>query len=159
MTPWMIALAFYSAVGLALIFVGPTARLFRREREKLEWQAHDQPRWKLVAFSCLVALAIFLLWPVLVVSAARIEAPTKIDLLVPRSVKPSAKLNRLVSKVHKQYAGRLPLEAYREIVSKLPWTDHEHSTSGLRSWAARSPVTPQALRVRFLCSEWECPLP
>ena len=126
MTPWMIAFAFYFAVGLVLIFVGPTARLLRREREKLEWQAYDQPRWKLTAFSGVIALGIMLLWPILVVSAARKESAYKVDLLVPRSFEPSAELDRWVSEVQDQYPKSLPYEAYREIVSKIPWTDHEH---------------------------------
>jgi hypothetical protein len=74
MVPWMIAVAGYFAVGLALIFVGPAARLRRRDREELERQAYNQPRWKLIAFSYAIALAIIILWPVLTVSAARTEA-------------------------------------------------------------------------------------
>src|SRR5579884_1784304 len=124
--PWMVALAFYFAIGLALVFVGPTARMLRREREKLAWQTYDQPRWKLVAFSGAIAVGIILLWPVLVVSAARTESASKIDLLVPRSVEPSVELDRWVSEVQKRYANSLPFEAYREIVGKLPWTDYEH---------------------------------
>ena len=74
MVPWMIAVAGYFAVGLALIFVGPAARLRRHEQEKLEPQAHNIPRWKLIAFSYAIALGIIILWPVLIVSAARTEA-------------------------------------------------------------------------------------
>jgi hypothetical protein len=70
----MIAVAGYFAVGLAFIFVGPAARLRRREQEKLEWQAYNLLRWKLIAFSYAIALAIIILWPVLIVSAARTEA-------------------------------------------------------------------------------------
>jgi len=123
---WLTALALYFAAGFLLIFVGPAARLLRREREKLEWQAYDQPRWKLIAFSGAIAVGIILLWPVLVVSAARTESASKIDLLVPRSVEPSVELDRWVSEVQKRYANSLPFEAYREIVGKLPWTDYEH---------------------------------
>jgi hypothetical protein len=123
---WITALAFYFAVGFILIFVGPAARLLHRERVRLEWQAYDQPRWKLTAFSSAIALGIVLFWPILVVSAARAESASKEDLLVPRSVEPSAELDRWVSEVQEQFGTSLPYEAYREIVSKLAWTDHEH---------------------------------
>jgi hypothetical protein len=57
----MIAVAGYFAIGLALVFVGPAARLRRREQEKLEWQAYYQPRWRLIAFSYAIALGIIIL--------------------------------------------------------------------------------------------------
>jgi hypothetical protein len=133
MVPWMIVVAGYFAAGLALVFVGPAARLRRREQEKLEWQAYDQPQWKLTVFSYAIAFGIIILWPVLIVSAARTEAASKVDfdLLHPRSVEPSAALDRWVSDIQNRYSNALPFEDYREIASKLPWTDREHFDSRL----------------------------
>ena len=101
------------------------ARLRRREQEKLEWQAYDQPRWKLIAFSYAIALGIIILWPVLTVSAARTEAASKVefDLLQPRSVEPSAALDRWVADIQNRYTNALPFEDYRETSSKLPWSN------------------------------------
>jgi hypothetical protein len=129
----MIVIAGYFSVGLALVFVGPAARLRRREHEKLEWQAYDQPRWKLIAFSCAIALGIVTLWPVLIVSAARTEAASKVDfdLLHPRSVEPSAALDRWIADIQNRYSNPLPFDDYREISSKLPWSDREHFDSRL----------------------------
>lgn len=129
----MIAIAGYFTVGLALVFVGPAARLRRREHEKLEWQAYDQPRWKLIAFSYASALGIVTLWPALIVSAARTEAASKVDfdLLHPRSVEPSAALERWIADIQNRYSNALPFEDYREIASKLLWTDREHFDSRL----------------------------
>jgi hypothetical protein len=123
----------YFAVGLALVFVGPTARLRRSEQEELRWQAHNQPRWKLIAFSCAIALGINILWPVMVISAARTEAASKVDfdIFQPRSVQPSAALDRVVSDIRNRYSNALPFEDYQEIASKLPWSDREHFDSRL----------------------------
>jgi hypothetical protein len=124
----MIVVAGYFVVGLALVFVGPTARLRRREQERLKWQEYDHPRWKLIAFSNAIALGIIVLWPVLGVSAARTEAASKVDfdLLNPRSVEPSAALDRWISDIQNRYSNALPFEDYREMASKLPWSDREH---------------------------------
>ncbi len=132
MVTWMIALASYFAVGLVLIFIGPAARLRRHEHEKLGWQAHDQP-WQQILFSYATAIGIIILWPVLIVSAARTEAASKIyfDLLNPRPVEPSAALDHSISDIQNRYSNSLPFEDYREIVSKLPWTDREHFDSRL----------------------------
>ncbi|MBS0523756.1 MAG: hypothetical protein JSS04_08980 [Proteobacteria bacterium] len=123
----------YLLVGLVLVFVGPAARLRRQEREEIERQAHDQPRWKLVAFSGTISLGIIIFWPVLAVSAARTEADAKahFGLLNPDSVEPSAALDRWVSKVQARYSGSLPFEDYREISSKLSWSDQAHFDSRL----------------------------
>jgi hypothetical protein len=101
--------------------------------ESLERQAHDQPRWKLIAFSSAVALGIILLWPVLVVSAARTEAGAKANfgLRDPHPVEPSATLDRWISEVQTRYSTSLPLEDYQKISAKLPWTDREHFDSRL----------------------------
>jgi hypothetical protein len=133
MVPWMIVIAAYFTVGVALVFVGPAARLRRREHEKLEWRAYDQPRWKLTAFSCAIALGIVTLWPVLIVSAARTEAASKVDfdLRDPLSVEPSAALDRWIADIQNRYSNALPFEDYREIASKLPWIDREHFDSRL----------------------------
>lgn len=133
MAPWIMALAGYFVVGLTFVFVGPAARLRRNELETLEWQAHDQARWKLTAFSCAIALGIILLWPALVVSAARTEAASKADfgLRDPHPVEPSGASDRWVSEVQSRYSNSLPFEDYREISAKLPWSDHEHFDSRL----------------------------
>jgi hypothetical protein len=133
MVPWMIVAVSYFAVGLVLVFVGPAARLRRGEQKKLEWQAYDQPRWKLIAFSCAIALGIIILWPVLIVSAARTEVASKVDfdLLHPRSIEPLAALDRWVSHIQNRYSNALPFGDYREIACKLPWSDREHFDSRL----------------------------
>ena len=133
MVLWLIAVAGYFAIGLALVFVGPAARLRRREQEKLEWQAYYQPRWRLIAFSYAIALGIIILWPVLIVSAVRTEAASKVDFdrLHPHSVEPSAALDRWVSDIQNRYSNTLPFEDYREIASKLPWSDRKHFDSRL----------------------------
>jgi hypothetical protein len=128
MIPWMIVVAGYFAVGLALVFVGPAARLRRLEQERLEWQAYDHPHWKLVAFSCAIALAIIVLWPILIVSAARKEAAARANnpFLSSHSVEPSAELDRCISDIQSRYSQALPFADYREIASKLRWSDREH---------------------------------
>lgn len=133
MAPWIIALAGYFALGLTFVFIGPAARLRRNELENLVWQAHDQARWKLIAFSCAIALGVIILWPALVVSAARTEAASKphFGLRDPDPVEPSGASDRWVSEVQSRYSNSLPLEDYREISSKLPWTDREHFDSRL----------------------------
>jgi hypothetical protein len=117
MVPWMIALAGYFAAGLTFVFAGPAARLRRCELENLEWQAHHQARWKLIAFSSGLALGIIIIWPVLVVSAARTEAGSKSQsgLRDPHPVEPSATLDRWVSEVQTRYSSSLPLEDYQKI--------------------------------------------
>jgi hypothetical protein len=42
------------------------------------------------------------------------------------SVAPSAELDRCVSEVRIRYSHSLPIEAYGESLSKLPWTDYGH---------------------------------
>ena len=42
------------------------------------------------------------------------------------SVAPSAELDRYVSEVRIRYSNSLPIEAYTEIESKLPWKDRDH---------------------------------
>jgi hypothetical protein len=69
MSLWMIALAAYFAVGLALAFIGPAADQRRHKREKLEMLNRQQPAWKFAAFSAAVAFAVIMLWP-LAISAA-----------------------------------------------------------------------------------------
>jgi hypothetical protein len=44
----MAALAAYFVVGVALVFIGPTAHLWRREQEKLNSQ---HLRWGILVFS------------------------------------------------------------------------------------------------------------
>ena len=128
MVPWIIGLASYLTVGLVLVFVGPAARQRRREQEIFGWQGHAQLRWKLMIFSYALAIGIIFLWPVLIVSAARTEAARKadLDLFGLRPVPPSAALDRWISDIQNRYSSSLPFEDYREIVSKLPWTDRKH---------------------------------
>jgi hypothetical protein len=77
---WMIAFAAYFAVGFILVFIGPAARERRHEQLRLEWQSHDQPRWKLQAFAAAIAAGIILLWPYLAVSAARTRSRLMISI-------------------------------------------------------------------------------
>lgn len=131
---WTIVLAGYFPVGLAFVFVGPTARLRWFEQEKFELaDANAHPRWKLVAFSCATALAIVILWPILIVSAARAEAASKVDfnLFDSRSVEPSAELDRWISEIRDRYSNSLSFKEYKEILAKLSWTDHHHFDSRL----------------------------
>jgi hypothetical protein len=132
MVTWKIALASYFAVGLVVVFVGPAARLRRHEQEKLRCQAHDQP-WQQIVFSYGIAIGIIILWPVLIASAARTEAASEIDfdLLNLRPVEPSAALDHSISDIQNRYSSSLPLEEYRKIVSRLPWTDRERFDSRL----------------------------
>ena len=46
-----LAIALYFAIGLALVFIGPAARMLRVERNRLRVDAPDRPGWKLAAFS------------------------------------------------------------------------------------------------------------
>jgi len=133
MVSWIIALAGYFAVGLTLVFIGSAARLRRNELQNLEWHAHGQARWKLIAFSCAIGLGIVVLWPAMVVSAARTEAASKarFGLLDPHPDEPSAALDRWVSEVQSRFSSSLFSEDYREISSRLPWTDGEHFGSRL----------------------------
>ena len=134
MVSWIIALAAgYFAVGLTFVFAGPAARLRRYELESLECQADDQPRWKLIAFSYAIALTIIVLWPALVVSAARTEAGSKVHfgLRDPQPVEPSAALDRCVSEIQTKYSSSLPFEDYRKLRSELPSADRVHFDSWL----------------------------
>ena len=72
-----LAIALYFAIGLALVFIGPAARMLRVERNRLRVDAPDRPEWKLAAFSGILALGTILAWPLLVFSAARKEASLK----------------------------------------------------------------------------------
>lgn len=128
---WVAAIVAYFAFGLIFVFVGPAARQRRAERQKLEWQAYDQPKWKLKVFSALIAAGIGLLWPFLVVSAARKETNSKIDLIDLPDVAPSDELDHWISEVRKLYSDSLPFESYSEIVKKLPWNDRMHFDSYL----------------------------
>jgi hypothetical protein len=73
MSIWMIVLAAYLLIGVTLALIGRAARERRRQRLELEWEAGRPPRWKLHVFSIAVATGVVLLWPFLVVSAARSE--------------------------------------------------------------------------------------
>jgi hypothetical protein len=136
MVQWIGILASYLSVGLVLVFVGPAARLRRQEQEqeKIEWQIYDQARWRRTAFSWAIAVAIMVFWPVLVVSAARIEAAaskTHFGARDPHPAEPSPALDRLVSEAQSRYSRALPFEDYQEFSSKLPWSDREHFDSRL----------------------------
>lgn len=126
MTLGLVMLALYGAIGLAFVFVGPSARLLRHERERLAWQADDQPRWKHAAFAGVLALCILVLWPVLVVSAARTEAAAKAGPPDPHPAGPSAELDRRMARIREKPARSLSFAAYRDIVDTLPWTDWKH---------------------------------
>jgi len=132
-------LGIYFAIGLVLVFIGPAAHHRRRERLALEF--FDQPpRWKLLALSTAIAVGIIALWPVLTISAARIESGSRRKLLATETdptverlklldepFDPSPELQHRISEVQAQYPeSLLPFEAYREIETKLPWTDRWH---------------------------------
>ena len=130
---WMIALAAYFGIGLTLAFIGPAARERRHEQLRLEWQSHDQPRWKLQAFAAAIAAGIILLWPYLAVSAARIEARRKLtsgcELKPFEPSEPPAELDRWIYEVQTRYPDALlPFADYEHLRHKLPgpWTDREH---------------------------------
>jgi hypothetical protein len=71
----------YFLAGLTFVFVGPAARLMRSDRNQLNWRQCFAPvaipPWKLVAYSLFIALGIIIGWPILVVSAARIERTSR----------------------------------------------------------------------------------
>lgn len=54
----MVVLAAYFAVGLPLIFVGPAARVRRREQLKWEWHP-ARPLWIQKILTLLIALCTF----------------------------------------------------------------------------------------------------
>jgi hypothetical protein len=74
---WTVPFAIYFAVGFALVFIGPAARQRRHEQLKLSRQAASLPRWKLHAFAWALSAGVIILWPVLTLSAARMEAKRK----------------------------------------------------------------------------------
>lgn len=127
---WPISLGLYLAIGLVFVFFGPAARRRRRERSMLEF--FDQPpRWKLLAVSASMTVRIIVLWPVLVVSAARIKSGVTLQMSE-LSDHASPKLDQLISEARNQYCDfMLPLETFRELEAKIPWTDREHFESQL----------------------------
>jgi hypothetical protein len=65
----------YLIAGLALVFIGPAAKGLRLELAELAYN-HPKATVKRTAFACAAALAIILLWPVMVPSAWRTLNPT-----------------------------------------------------------------------------------
>jgi hypothetical protein len=50
----------------------------------------------------------------------------KVDPLMSCSAAPSPELDRCISEVRIRYSHSMPIEAYEESLSKLPWTDYGH---------------------------------
>jgi|KBSMisStandDraft_5_1062788.scaffolds.fasta_scaffold3759494_2 hypothetical protein len=48
MSPWMIALTAYFAIGLIFAFAGPAARERRHQQHKAKLECRSAPRWKLL---------------------------------------------------------------------------------------------------------------
>ncbi|MBO1906553.1 sel1 repeat family protein [Microvirga sp. 3-52] len=64
-----IIVVMYITIGATLVIVGPAAVALREELASIKLQ--HPPKWKLLAFSLILALGVVFFWPVLVPSAAR----------------------------------------------------------------------------------------
>jgi hypothetical protein len=129
MVLWIIAVPVYLTVGFILVCVGPAARLLDRVDEKLGPPRRerllyliagvdDEGRWKRSAFLNAITLGIITLWPVFILLAAAVSER--------RSVGPPLDVERCIASIREQFSSCLPLSAYKEIISRLSWRDHEH---------------------------------
>jgi hypothetical protein len=74
MSIWIALGIAYLAVGTGHVFVGPLARLRRRESLVFAMTHADLPRWKLAAFDLLACLTTVALWTVFLLNEARPRA-------------------------------------------------------------------------------------
>jgi hypothetical protein len=147
-----------------MTLAGPAARLRRKEQENLAFEAliraaSDRPvqRWKIIAFSCAIFLGIIMLWPVLVVSAARTERTpprlvaepplfgqagpaTKFDQDNVEAISkffkrkpPTDEVERCVAEVKSRYIATIPWETYEEYRNKMRFDDQLHFDDRLDS--------------------------
>jgi hypothetical protein len=127
---FLLVTAFYGLIGLSALFVGPAARLRRYEVQHLALHAGAIPAWKLAAFHWLLGAGIVLLWPALVISAARKEG--RLEVLseigsarteVAERTEPSAQLSAIIVEIRQRFGHAIPYAQYRDRERALPWNE------------------------------------